>query len=55
MRICIFEMYNTGKPSGYKYAEPFQIDEGDYLRLSEHEHLKIVFHKAHRSYIKYLS
>lgn len=48
------EMYNTGKPMGFEYAETLQIDEGNYLSWSEHEHLKIVFHKAHRSYIKYL-
>lgn len=55
MRIRTLEMYNTGKPSGYKYAEPLQIDEGNCANMSGHDHLKIVFHKAHRSYIKYLS
>lgn len=44
------EMYNSGTHMGYEYAETLQIDEGNYLSWSEHEHLKIVFHKAHRTY-----
>lgn len=48
------EMYKSGKPMGFEYAESVQVDEENYLSWSEHEHLKIVFHKAHRSYVKYL-
>jgi hypothetical protein len=49
------EMYNTGKPLGYEYAESLQVDEGNLRSWSEHEHLKITFHKIHRSYVKFLS
>lgn len=48
------EMYKSGKPMGFEYAETVQVDEENFLSWSEHEHLKIVFHKAHRSYVKYI-
>ena len=53
--LMYMEMYQSGKPMGFESAESLQVDEGNYRSWAEHEHLKIVFHKAHRSYIKYLS
>jgi GNAT superfamily N-acetyltransferase len=48
------ELYKTGKPMGYEYAETVQVDVNNFLSKSEHEENNITWHKAHRSYIKKL-
>lgn len=53
--LLYVEMYKSGKPMGFEYVESIQVDEENSRSWSEHEHLKIQFHKAHRSYIKHLS
>jgi GNAT superfamily N-acetyltransferase len=52
--VLYTELYKTGKPMGYEYAETIQVDEENFLSKSETEHMKVIFHKTHRSYTRFL-
>ena len=52
--LLYVELYKTGKPLGYEYAETIQVDEDNFLSKSEHSHMKVTFHKTHRSYLRRL-
>ncbi len=52
--LLYVEMYKSGKPMGFEYIETIQVDEGNVKSWAEHNHMQVHFHKAHRSYIRYL-
>lgn len=48
------ELYKSGKPMGFEYAETVQVDEHNFLSKSENEENNITWHKAHRCYFRKL-